>query len=258
MSESPVVIKIGGAALAQTQALQAVLQRIATLQKHRPCVLVHGGGSVVDSWLTQWQRPVQKQHGLRLTPAADMPVIAGALAGAVNTELVIAAQQAGIRACGISLADDNWCRLTKDECRGAVGTPIPAESSPVLLHTLLGAGLMPVVCSIGKDANGQRLNVNADLAAACVAAILKADLLLLTDVAAILTASGDIVASVNPAQAHQLIADNTVHGGMRIKLEAALQAAQLSRRTTAVAAWASTAPLTAVLAGTAPATRIHF
>jgi acetylglutamate kinase len=258
MTENVVVIKLGGAAVEDRAALNGVMHRIAQLSQDRPCVLVHGGGSLVDTWLSRWQRPVIKQHGLRLTPAEDMPIVAGALAGAVNTDLVVAAQQAGIRACGLSLADDNWCTLIVDSERGAVGTPDPASSSPELLRVMLNAGLMPVVCSIGADKRGQRLNVNADLAAACVAAILKADLLLLTDVAAILTASGDIVESVNPTQAQQLIADNTVNGGMRIKLQAALQAAQLSRRTTAVAAWASTVPLTAVLAGDAPATRIHF
>ncbi|MGX5914114.1 acetylglutamate kinase [Aliidiomarina sp. Khilg15.8] len=257
MSSHPVVIKLGGAALVDKAALKLVLQRVGALSRSRPCVLVHGGGELVDSWLQQWQRPVLKQHGLRLTPALDMPIVAGALAGAVNTELVIAAQQSGIRACGLSLADDSWCSLQVDEQRGAVGTPDPSRSSPELLKLLLTAGIMPVVCSIGSDHQGQRLNVNADLAAACVAAILQAELLLLTDVAAILTADGEIVASVDEAQAQQLIANNTVHGGMRIKLEAALQAARLSRRTTAVAAWASTDPLTAILAGSAPATRIH-
>ncbi|RUO25653.1 acetylglutamate kinase [Aliidiomarina minuta] len=256
MSIAPVVIKIGGAGLNDSALLERLLLAVKAIKKERSCVLVHGGGSLIDNWLTTWSRPVLKEHGMRITLDEDMPLIAGALSGAINSQLAAAANQAGLRAVGSSLLDANWCALTQDHTRGAVGIPVPENSNPDYLQLLLNNGLTPVISSIGQGDQGQLLNVNADLAAATVAAVLKADLLLLTDVPAIMTADGESLHTINSELAAQLIADNTVHGGMRVKLEAALQAARLSRRTTAVAGWDQPEQLAAVLQGLSYGTRI--
>lgn len=262
----PLVIKLGGRALEDISKLHSLFNRIAVLQTERPCVLVHGGGSLVDQWLHLLQRPVQKEQGLRITSAENMPFVAGALAGNLNTQLVAAlnhhtvepAKLAKIRAVGVSLADADWCQLKHDTARGQVGTPDLSGCEASYLKLLLIAGLLPVVCSIGAFNNGTLANVNADLAAAAVAALLQAELLLLTDVDAIYDTQGDLIAEITPTQGADLISNGTVQGGMRVKLEAALQAAQMSRRSTAVAAWYNDAALTALLNGQAPATRINL
>lgn len=256
MNIAPVVIKIGGAGLTNSALLEGMLLAIKAIKKDRPCVLVHGGGNLIDSWLATWQRPVLKEHGIRVTQAGDMPVIAGALSGAINGQLVAAANQAGLRAIGCSLLDANWCMLKQDPKRGAVGIPVPEHSNADYLQLLIGNGLTPVISPVGQNDQGELLNVNADLAAATVAAVLKADLLLLTDVPAIMTADGKPLRTINSQQASELISNHTVHGGMRVKLEAALQAAKLSRRTTAVAGWAEPDQLAAVLTGSCYGTRI--
>ncbi|MCC5880099.1 MAG: acetylglutamate kinase [Idiomarina sp.] len=263
-ANTPLVIKIGGRALENVSRLDNLFQRIASLATQRPCVLVHGGGNQIDQWLQQFNRPLEKQHGLRITPAQDMPVVAGVLAGALNVQLVATFNHAvghiqnapKAMAVGVSLADAGWCTLAHDSPRGAVGAPIIKDSSASYLLHLLAGGLIPVVCSIGSLSDGTLANVNADLAAAAVAGVLGAELLLLTDVDAILNKNGEIIENISAVDALALIADGTVIGGMRIKLEAAVQAAQLSRRSTAVAAWYSQAALTALLNGQATATRI--
>lgn len=256
MKQTPLVVKIGGRALNDLAALESLLTRLAAASQTRHTVLVHGGGDLIDTWLQRFERPVVKNQGLRVTQPADMPVVAGALAGALNSQLVATINALGTPACGMSLADAHWCRLVEDTARGAVGIPDIAQSDAGYLTTLLDAGLLPVVSSVGMLANGQLVNVNADLAAAAVAAVLEADLLLLTDVDAILDQQGNPVTNVTPLQAQALIDSNVVHDGMKVKLEAALQAAQLSRRSTAVAAWYNQAPLTAILNGQALASRI--
>lgn len=259
----PLVIKIGGRALEDMNKLSSLFSRIATLVTERPCVIAHGGGALVDQWLQAQHRPVIKEHGLRVTSKEDMPLVAGALAGALNTQLVAAfnyhAQypRSG-KAVGVSLADADWCPLQHDQGRGQVGTPDLAHCDGAYLNQLLAAGMLPVVCSVGALNDGSLANVNADLAAAAVAAVLQAELLLLTDVDAILDIEGKVIAQITPDQGAAFILDGTVQGGMRIKLEAALQAARVSRRSTAVAAWYSDAALTALLNGQATATRIYF
>lgn len=260
----PLVIKLGGRALEDTSKLNGLFGRIAALHAQRPCVLVHGGGSLVDHWLGLLHQPVRKEQGLRITRAEDMPFVAGALAGSLNTHLVAALNHhaeschSTMRAVGVSLADANWCQLKQNTTLGQVGTPDIAGCDPSHLQLLLGAGLVPVVCSIGTFQDGSLANVNADLAAAAVASILQAELLLLTDVDAIYDTQGHLISEITPTQGTALINDGIVQGGMRVKLEAALQAAHISRRSTAVAAWYSDAALTALLNGQAPATRIHI
>jgi acetylglutamate kinase len=252
----PLVIKVGGKALQDLGALQPLLQRIVQLQAERPCVLVHGGGAQVDTWLQTFGHPLRKVDGLRLTPDASMPVVAGALAGALNTQLVSALQQQGTRACGLTLVDANWCSLQHLPALGAVGEPQLADCNGQLLTLLCGQQILPVIASIGQLADGTLVNVNADMAAACAAAVLDADLLLLTDVDAILDQQQRALGDITVQQAQRLVVDNVVAGGMKVKLQTALNATQLSRRSTAVAAWYSQASLTAILSGQAMATRI--
>lgn len=256
---APLVIKIGGQGLVDLARLTPLLVNIGNTVQQRPVVLVHGGGHLVDNWMTHFARPVHKSEGLRVTNAEDMPIVAGALAGALNTQLVAHLNGLGnhsVRAVGCTLADAHWCHLEQDTARGAVGIPCQQRSSAAYLQALLGAGFIPVVSSIGMFADGSLANVNADHAAAAVAALLQADLLLLTDVDAILDQHGQAIERLDTAQAQSLLDDGTVRGGMRVKLAAALEAAQLSRRSTAVAAWYSQADLTAHFTGQATATQI--
>lgn len=262
MSDSlaPLVVKIGGQGMADFNRLQPLLANIATTAQQRPVVVVHGGGHLVDTWLNRFGKPVQKSLGLRVTPPQDMPIVAGALAGALNTQLVAQLNQLkgpGLQAVGTSLADAHWCQLIQDPHRGAVGMPSLPNSSAAYLNWLITGGYTPVISSIGMFNDGRLANVNADLAAAAVAALLPADLLLLTDVDAILDREGQVINSLSLQQAQQLIDQGTVQGGMRVKLAAALEAAQVSRRSTAVAAWYSSADLTAHFTGQATATQIY-
>lgn len=258
-SHRPLVVKVGGRGLNHPEQLTPLLQKLVNAKSERGCVLVHGGGALIDTWLQQFGHQVVKQDGLRVTQQAEMPIIAGALAGALNTQLVAQLNQLHpnqAHAVGVSLADDAWCHLTQDTLRGQVGIPLVEQSAVEYLAHLLAGGYLPVVNSVGVFANGRLANVNADLAAAAVAAVLDADLLLLTDVDAILDASGTVLDTINPGQAQDLIASGVVVGGMKVKLEAALAASTLSRRTTAVAAWYSQAELAAHFTGHALATRI--
>lgn len=251
--QTPLVIKVGGRALEQVNKLTDLWHNVLAAQAERPCILVHGGGSLIDNWLETFQRSTSKSAGQRLTKIEDMPIIAGALSGALNTQLVACINaQYKLRdeaplAVGCGLGDANWCALIKDEARGQVGIPSIEKSSARYLQFLLDGNYLPVVHSVGTLQDGSLANVNADLAAASIAALLNADLLLLTDVDAILDHQGQALHSVTAKEAHELIATQVVQGGMQVKLEAALQAASVSRRSTAVAAWYTRTPFTALI-----------
>jgi len=233
----PLVIKIGGAILEKTAALTDLLKVIKSLN-NQAVVLVHGGGCVVDEMLSQAGFTTEKKHGLRVTPKAQMPIIAGALAGSVNKAIVATAASLQMQAVGLSLSDGDMvaCQLSEKDL-GMVGEPIAHNSK--LLDTLLSANFLPIVSSIGSLKSGELVNVNADDAAVAICQLLNAELLLLTDVNGVKDASGAYISSLSKTQANSLIEQGVIAGGMTAKVNAALHAANQLRRSIAVASWQS-------------------
>jgi len=251
----PLVIKIGGAILANAEALNALFAVIKSIPEQK-VVLVHGGGCVVDNMLKQAGFSTEKRHGLRVTPVEQMPIISGALAGNVNKILVATANSLAINAVGLSLADGAMMSCTLSEKNlGCVGEPKANHSQ--LLDTLLQANFLPIVSSIGALNSGELVNVNADDAAVAICQLLNAQLLLLTDVNGVKNAQGDSLSSLNAAQAKQLIAQGVIVGGMTAKVNAALYAANQLRRSIAVASWQLPEQIVDLLNGEAVGTRIY-
>ena len=251
----PLVIKIGGAILEQESALTALLSVIARL-KNQAIVIVHGGGCVVDEMLAQAGFTTTKKQGLRVTPKEQIPIISGALSGSVNKSIVATALCIDLPAVGLSLSDGNMvsCQLSELDL-GQVGVPKAQNSK--LLDTLLSTHFLPVISSIGSLSNGDLVNVNADDAAVVICQLLNADLLLLTDVAGVRDASGQYLASLNSAQANELINAGVIAGGMTAKVNAALQAAKQLRRSIAVASWQSPEKIINLLNGESIGTQIQ-
>ncbi|GHF02315.1 acetylglutamate kinase [Thalassotalea profundi] len=253
--KQPLVIKIGGAILEKESALTALLNVIASIKNHA-VVLVHGGGCVVDEMLSQAGFTTVKKHGLRVTPAEQMPIISGALAGAVNKSIVATATSMKIPSVGLSLTDGGIvsCRLN-DLDLGAVGTPKAQDSK--LLDTLLKANFLPIISSIGALPTGELVNVNADDAAVVICQLLNAQLLLLTDVNGVKGADGEYLAQLDAITANKLINDGVIAGGMTAKVNAAFYAANQLRRSIAVASWQAPEQIVNLLNGELIGTRIQ-
>jgi len=251
----PLVIKIGGAILEKELALKALLSVIAELTD-KQVVLVHGGGCVVDEMLAQAGFSTEKKHGLRVTPAEQMPIISGALAGTVNKAIVAAANSLNLASVGLSLNDGDMlsCELSP-LALGLVG--IPKANNSKLIDSLLNGGFLPVISSIGSLPNGELVNVNADDAAVAICQLLNADLLLLTDVNGVKGSDGQYLSSLNSEQALNLIEKGVISGGMTAKVNAALHAAKQLRRSIAVASWQSPEQISQLLDGLGIGTQIQ-
>ncbi len=254
---NPLIIKLGGVLLDSEEALERLFTALdAYRQEHqRPLVIVHGGGCVVDELMKQLSLPVVKKNGLRVTPADQIDIITGALAGTANKTLLAWAVKHKINAVGLSLADGGSVAVTQlDPALGHVGQALPG--SPVLLNTLLGAGYLPVISSIGITSEGQLMNVNADQAATALAATLGADLILLSDVSGILDGKGQRIAEMTAQKAEQLIAQGIITDGMVVKVNAALDAARTLGRPVDIASWRNAEKLPALFNGVSIGTRI--
>ena len=215
-----VVVKLGGTTLSEQRQ---VLAEVATIARKRPVVLVHGGGKRMTEWLERLGVPSRFEGGLRVTDPAALEVAAAVLRGVVNSELVAALHDVGCDAVGLSGVDGGLLIGQRVPEIGLVATVVGVRRD--LLDSLLVAGQVPVVAPLARDEEGIVCNVNADDAAAGIAAGIGArQLVLMTDVDGVRNAAGERLASISIEEAEALIADGTISGGMVPKVRAALAA----------------------------------
>ncbi|MDA9557597.1 acetylglutamate kinase [Vibrio sp.] len=255
---SPLVIKLGGAALSAENAttMSQLFCAIAEYQmlSKRPITIVHGGGYLVDELMEKLQLPVNKRNGLRVTPYEQIPFIAGALAGTANKMLQGQAIKDGLNAVGLCLADGGLCQVSEmDPELGAVGEVVMGDAT--ILKAILSQGALPIISSIGLTADGQIMNVNADQAAVAVAQALNAELILLSDVVGVLDGNKERITSLNEDDATILIDQGVITDGMIVKVQSALKAAKDLGNIVEVATWKVPENLPALLAGEGIGTR---
>ena len=215
-----VVVKLGGTTLADQRQ---VLLEVAALARKRPVVLVHGGGKRMTEWLERLGITSRFENGLRVTDPAALEVAAAVLRGVVNSELVAALRDAGCDAVGLSGVDGGLLIGQRIPDVGLVVTVTGVRRD--LIDSLLVSGQVPVVAPLARDEEGLVCNVNADDAAAGLAAGLGArQLVLMTDVDGVRDAGGRKLDSITADEAEAMIADGTISGGMVPKVKAALAA----------------------------------
>jgi acetylglutamate kinase len=227
-----VVLKFGGELLEGQDRLTFVASTIARSAADRPAslVIVHGGGREIDAALESAGIVKRQVDGLRITDEATLAVVVAVLAGGVNTRFVAALAGAGVRAVGLT-GVDGGCGLSdaapphravdgRVVDLGLVGIPTPA-SDTTLLTTLVGAGFVPVVASIGIGRDGRLLNVNADTLAGHLAARLGARRLAIAGATpGVLGPDGATTPLLDAPKIARLVRDGTATAGMVAKLRA--------------------------------------
>ena len=222
---STVVIKLGGHAMGSDAAM-ADFARDVTLMRQvgvNP-VVVHGGGPMINQMLERLEIKSEFLNGKRITDAATMEVVEMVLSGVVNARIVQAISEQGGRAVGLSGKDSGLIVCdAEDPALGLVG--VPNDVNPDVLRDLSDKGIIPVIAPLGMGRQGETFNINGDTAAGAIAAALEADrLLLLTDVAGVKDANGEVLTELTASQIDAMIADGSIAGGMIPKTQTALNA----------------------------------
>ena len=226
-----VVIKYGGAAMID-DALKEEFARDVVLLKYvgmNP-VVVHGGGPDITAYMERLGMKVEFVDGLRVSDAATVEVAKMVLVGKQNKDIVLRLGRHGQPAVGLC-GDDGRLFTARKQLAGAAGDvdigfvgEIERVDVDVLRH--IAEDYIPVVASVGADAEGNSYNINADTAAAAVAAALGASkAIFLTDVVGWLddpADEGSLIAQATLEQVKQRLGG--IQGGMRPKLEACVAA----------------------------------
>lgn len=232
-----VVIKYGGRAMVSQELKEAVITDCILLKAVgiHP-VLVHGGGTEIDTMLKRLGKGWKFVRGQRVTDEETMAVVEMVLAGKVNKEIVALINKLGGKGIGISGKDANLIEARKKTLLAAPGEePVDlgyvgeiVRVNPEIIEAMKNDGYIPVIAPIGVGKDGESYNINADYVAGEVAAALGANkLVLLTDVEGILADRDDpssLLSVVRVSEVPELIRKGIIAGGMIPKIECCVQA----------------------------------
>src|SRR3954470_24353778 len=163
-----IVIKCGGSILDElTSDFFSSLKQLQ--ERGYQLIFVHGGGPDINNMLSMYQVEPEFYNGLRKTTEKTLEVVELVLSGQTNRKLVQKLTENGFQAIGLNGSDGGCLQadFIDQESLGVVGEII--EVNDKLITILLQEGLIPVVTPIAVNKNGQKLNINADYAAAAVA-----------------------------------------------------------------------------------------
>jgi acetylglutamate kinase len=219
--DKTIVVKYGGNAMLNDNLKKAVIEDVILMS----CVgirtiLVHGGGPEIEVMLKKTGKESRFVNGLRYTDEETMDIVQMVLCGKVNKDITALIQKTGGRAIGLCGIDGNMLKAKRiKEDLGLVGEIEQVDVS--ILNSILNSGIIPVISSvaygIGAD-EGKSLNINADIAAAKIAAALGAEkLVLMTDVRGLLRDINDeasLIKSVSRAQLEVLKKEGIITKGM--------------------------------------------
>ncbi len=228
-----VVVKYGGNAMIDDELKQAFARDMVFLRLAGVLpVVVHGGGPQISAMLKRLGLPGEFRGGLRVTTPETIDVVRMVLVGQVGRELVGLINQHGPYAVGLSGEDAGLFTAEKRTALvggeavdiGLVGDVV--DVSPDAVLDIVRAGRIPVVAGIAPDVDGQVYNINADSAAAALAAALgAAKLVVLTDVEGLYADYPDpesVISELTAAELEPMLPD--LESGMAPKMEACLRA----------------------------------
>ncbi len=221
------VIKYGGAAMIDDELKETFAQDVTILKKIGvKIVIVHGGGKEVTEIAGKLGIQSKFIDGQRYTDEPMMEIVQMSLAGKTNKDIVARINQHDGEAVGLCGIDVDLLKVKKHSSNGhdlgLVGEVEHVNTS--FLNLLLNNSTMPVIAPVGVNHAWQAHNINADVAAASIAAALRAEkLVFLSDVEGVI-ANGELIHSMNHQEADNLIASHIINNGMIPKIKSAFSA----------------------------------
>ena len=229
-SGETIVVKYGGNAMINEELKYDVMSDIVLMQLVGiNVVLVHGGGPEISAMLDKTGKESQFKNGLRVTDQETIDIVQMVLAGKVNKNLVQLLQNRGGKAIGLCGLDGKMLmaeKLISGDDLGFVGEI--KEVNPDVITDAVSNGYVPIIATVAGGYDGNVYNINADLAAAQIAAKIGAKkLILMTDIRGLLRDVKDeesLISVVNVSEVPSLKRDGIISGGMIPKIDCCVEA----------------------------------
>lgn len=225
-----VVIKYGGNAMVSEKLKDAVISDVVLLSLVGiNVVLVHGGGPEISDMLKKVGKESRFVGGLRYTDRETIDIVKMVLAGKVNKELVSRLSKKRGKAIGLCGLDGSLIKAKKlegPEDLGFVGEV--TDVNPDVILNAFSDGYIPVVATVAEGEDGETYNINADTAAAKIAAAVGAvKLILLTDIKGVMRDPADeesLIPVIRTDEVKGLEESGVIKGGMIPKIECCVDA----------------------------------
>ncbi len=229
-SGETIVVKYGGNAMINEELKSAVMSDLVLMQLVGiNVVLVHGGGPEINAMLNAVGKESKFENGMRVTDKETIDIVQMVLAGKVNKSLVQLLESHGGQALGFCGLDGRLLmaeKLISSVDLGYVGEI--KEVNPEPLERAMENGYIPIVATVAGGYDGNVYNINADLAAAQIAAKLGAKkLILMTDIRGLLRDVNNdesLISVVNVSEVPMLKRDGIIKGGMIPKIDCCVEA----------------------------------
>ena len=234
-AKGKVVVKFGGSSIGGMEQIDSFATQIAELMRRGVTpVILHGGGPEITEEMRRCALPVKKVGGLRITDDSTL-LIAKSVLSRINDRVVVSLRKAGLKAIGLAGSEGNTLLASKMPPVKVHGPNGPEEVDlgfvgevtvvdPTMVNALCGMGFVPVVYSICGDPEGRLMNVNADTAAAALAAGIGAsDMVLVTGVPGVLRVFEDLsstIPEIREGDLGPLTSSGILKDGMIPKVEA--------------------------------------
>lgn len=229
-SGETVVVKYGGNAMINDELKSAVMSDLVLMQLVGVnIVLVHGGGPEINATLKAVGKESRFENGMRVTDKETIDIVQMVLSGKVNKSLVQLLESHGGKALGLCGLDGKMLmaeKLVSSVDLGFVGEIKEVNAEPI--NNALSTGYIPIVATVAGGYDGNVYNINADLAAAQIAAKLGArKLILMTDIRGLLRDVSDedsLISVVNVSEVPMLKREGIISGGMIPKIDCCVEA----------------------------------
>ena len=227
-----VVIKYGGNAMNNPEIIKTILQDVAALKTVGVYpVVVHGGGPEINAMLARVGKESRFVNGLRVTDEETMDIVQMVLCVKINKNICSLLGSMGVKAVGLCGKDSSLIGVRKKPPVDGVDYGYVGEITSVnadMIEDLCLEDYVPVIASIGTDANGASYNINADTAAGEVGAAIGAHkLIYLTDIDGIRRDPADpstLMPEVRLSEVERMIENGTISGGMIPKVRSCVNA----------------------------------
>lgn len=222
MNKKIIVIKTGGRAASDRDAMKELFLEMKKLSDKYSFVFVHGGGAEVSRVSKIFGLEPQFVDGIRLTTEEEMEVVDMVLSGRMNKEIVRLANTAGLNSLGLSGSDSSLFtgkRRSEDSHTGIV-TDVKCK----ILKILMKESIVPVISSTSMSEEGIALNINADEAALAISSGLKADrLFFISDIPGVMK-DEKVIHVMNEENVENEISKGVISGGMIPKVRSSVAA----------------------------------
>ncbi len=225
-----IVVKYGGNAMISPELKDAVINDIVLMRTVGiNVVLVHGGGPEISAMLKKIGKESRFVGGLRYTDQETMDIVQMVLSGKVNKDLAQLFERHGGKAMGMCGLDGRLLmaeKMVSGEDLGFVGDI--TEVNTGIVSDAVEKGYIPIVATVAGGYHGEVYNINADIAAARIAAELGAlKLILMTDIQGLLRDKEDestLIPVVNVSEVPSLKREGIISGGMIPKIDCCVEA----------------------------------